>query len=431
VNQRVLLKGGRVIDPSQGIDERLDVIIQDGVVAEVAPRLAARGADVRDVQGCVVCPGLIDIHVHLREPGFEQKETIASGTRAAAAGGFTAVCCMPNTCPVNDNAGITRLILERAREGAAVRVYPIGAVTVGSRGEELSEYGDLRDAGCVALSDDGHPVASARIMRRALEYARAFDLTVVDHCEEPSLTEKAPMNEGPVSARLGLRGQPAASEAIMVERNVLLAEMTGGKVHIAHISTAAAVDAVRRGKARGVQVTAEAAPHHIVLTDAAVADLDYDTTTKMNPPLRGEADRLAVIEGLRDGTIDCIATDHAPHTIDDKRVEYDAAAFGIVGLETAVSLCLDRLVHADLLGLPELVALMSTRPARLFGLPGGSLALGSVADVTVLDPERVVRVDPEAFVSLGRNTPFTGWDLRGGPVLTLVAGRVVWEAKGS
>jgi dihydroorotase len=424
---RLVLKGGRVIDPSQGIDDRLDVLIEDGRITKLARPLTGRGRSV-DVRGLVICPGFIDLHCHLREPGREDKETIATGTRAAAAGGFTAVCAMPNTDPVNDRAGITRAILDRARADGVVRVHPIGAITRGSLGEELAEYGDLREAGCVAVSDDGRPVASARVMRRALEYARAFDLTVIDHCEEPTLAHGAAMNEGTVSTLLGLRGAPAAGEAIVVERDVLLAELTGGKVHIAHASAAASVDAVRRGKARGVRVTAEATPHHLLLVDAAVKDSGYDTSTKMNPPLRAEADRQALIEGLRDGTIDCIATDHAPHTVDDKKVEYDQAAFGVVGLETAVSLCLDRLVGAGILELAQLVSLLSTRPARVLGLPGGSLAPGSPADVTVLDLDRRVKVDPARFQSKGRNTPFAGWTLKGGPVLTVVDGRVVFSA---
>jgi dihydroorotase len=424
---RLVLKGGRVIDPSQGIDDRLDVLIEDGRITKLARPLTGRGRTV-DVRGLVICPGFIDLHCHLREPGREDKETIATGTRAAAAGGFTAVCAMPNTDPVNDRAGITRAILDRARADGVVRVHPIGAITRGSLGEELAEYGDLREAGCVAVSDDGRPVASARVMRRALEYARAFDLTVIDHCEEPTLAHGAAMNEGTVSTLLGLRGAPAAGEAIVVERDVLLAELTGGKVHIAHASAAASVDAVRRGKARGVRVTAEATPHHLLLVDAAVKDSGYDTSTKMNPPLRAEADRQALIEGLRDGTIDCIATDHAPHTVDDKKVEYDQAAFGVVGLETAVSLCLDRLVGAGILELAQLVSLLSTRPARVLGLPGGTLAPGSPADVTVLDLDRRVQVDPARFQSKGRNTPFAGWTLKGGPVLTVVDGRVVFSA---
>jgi dihydroorotase len=425
---RLLIRGGRVIDPAQGIDATQDVLINEDTVAEVGPRLSSRGAQVVEAKGLVVCPGFIDIHTHLREPGQEHKETIASGTRAAAAGGFTAVCAMPNTEPVNDNEGVTRLMVERARNEGAVRVYPIGAVTRGSRGEELAEFGDLREAGCVAVSDDGHPVADARVMRRALEYARAFDLVVIDHCEEPRLSDGTCMNEGQVSTHLGLRGEPTAGEAIMVERDVLLAELTGGRVHIAHISTAASVESVRRGKARGVRVTAEVTPHHLFLTDEAVRETGYDTSTKMKPPLRAEADRQAALAGLQSGAIDCIATDHAPHHVDDKKVEYDCAANGVVGLETAVALCLDRLVGQGVVDLPRLVALLSTNPARVLGLPGGTLAPGSPGDVTLLDPARKRQVDPSHFESKGRNTPFAGWILKGWPVATIVGGRVAWDA---
>jgi len=424
---RLLLRGGRVVDPAQGLDSTLDVMIADAMIEQVAPRIPPRGAQVLDMKGLVVCPGFIDIHTHLREPGREDKETIATGTRAAAAGGFTAVCAMPNTDPVNDTAGITRAILEKARAEGVVRVYPIGAISRGQKGEELAEYGDLKEAGCVAVSDDGRPVASARVMRRALEYAKAFDLVVVDHCEEPTLAEKACMNEGPVSTTLGLRGQPAAGEAIVVERDVLLAELTSGRVHVAHLSAGASVDAVRRGKARGVRVTAEATPHHLFLTDEAVRETGYDTNTKMNPPLRSEADRQAVVAGLRDGTIDCIATDHAPHTVDDKKVEFDQAANGIVGLETAVPLCLDRLVGTGLVELPHLVALLSANPARVLGLPGGTLAPGSPADLTVLDLTKKRQVDPARFESRSRNTPFGGWILKGWPAMTIVGGRVAWK----
>jgi dihydroorotase len=424
---RLLLKGGRVVDPAQGIDATLDVMISDASIEEVGPRVPPRGAQVVDVKGLVVCPGFIDIHTHLREPGREDKETIATGTRAAAAGGFAAVCAMPNTEPVNDTAGITRAILEKARAEGAVRVYPIGAITRGEKGEELAEYGDLKEAGCVAVSDDGRPVASARVMRRALEYAKAFDLVVIDHCEEPTLSEKACMNEGPVSTALGLRGVPAAGEAIMVERDALLAELTGGRLHVAHVSAAASVDAVRRAKARGVRITAEATPHHLFLTDEAVRETGYDTNTKMNPPLRSERDRESVVTGLLDGTIDCIATDHAPHTIDDKKVEFDQAANGVVGLETAVALCLDRLVGEGLVPLPHLVTLFSANPARVLGLPGGTLAPGSPADVTVLDLARKRQVDPARFESRSRNTPFAGWILKGWPAMTIVAGRVAWR----
>jgi dihydroorotase len=424
---RLLLRGGRVVDPAQGRDAGLDLLVVEGTIEEVGPRLAARGAQVLDLKGLVVCPGFIDLHTHLREPGREDKETIASGTRAAAAGGYTAVCAMPNTDPVNDTAGITRAILEKAAAEGAVRVYPIGAITRAQQGQELSEMGELREAGCVAVSDDGRPVASARVMRRALEYAKGFGLVVIDHCEEPTLAEKACMNEGTVSTLLGLRGQPAAGEAIVVERDVLLAELTGGRLHVAHLSAAASVDAVRRGKSRGVAVTAEATPHHLFLTDEAVRQSEYDTNTKMNPPLRSEADRQALVAGVQDGTVDCIATDHAPHTVDDKKVEYDVAANGVVGLETAVALCLDRLVGPGLIELPQLVSLLSSGPARVLGLPGGSLAPGSPADLTVLDLARRRQVDPDRFESRSRNTPFGGWILKGWPAMTIVGGRVVWK----
>jgi dihydroorotase len=431
MSARLLLKGGRVVDPARRVDDVLDVLLEDGAVAEVGAKVAARGAETVDVKGLVVCPGFIDLHTHLREPGREDKETVASGTRAAAAGGFTAVCAMANTEPVNDQAGITRAILERARAEGVVRVYPVGAITRGLQGQELAEYADLKDAGCVAFSDDGRPVASARVMRRALEYGKAFGLVLASHCEEPSLTEKAVMNEGPVATFLGLRGAPAAAETIAVERDIRLAELTGGRLHIAHVSTAGAVDAVRRAKAAGLRVTAEATPHHLLLTDQAVRESEYDTATKTNPPLRTEADRQALLAGLRDGTIDAIATDHAPHTVDDKKVEYDLAAFGVVGLETAVALCLDRLVSARLLDLFRLVELLSTGPARVFGLPGGTLAPGSPADVTVLDLQKKRSVEPARFFSKGRSTPFAGWSLKGWPVLSVVGGRVAYRDLGS
>jgi len=427
VSARLLLKGGRVVDPSRHVDDTLDVLLEDGAVAEVGGRVAARGAEVVDVKGLVVCPGFIDLHAHLREPGGEDKETIATGTRAAAAGGFTAVCAMANTEPVNDQAGITRAILERARAEGVVRVYPVGAITRGLSGVELAEYADLKEAGCVGFSDDGRPVADAHVLRRALEYAKAFGLTLVDHCEEPSLSDKAVMNEGPVSTWLGLRGMPAAAETIAVERDLRLAELTGGRLHLAHVSSAGSVDAIRRAKAAGLRVTAEVTPHHLLLTDQAVRDSQYDTATKVNPPLRAEADRQALLTALRDGTIDAIATDHAPHTVDDKKVEYDRAAFGVVGLETAVALCLDRLVGGQIVDLPRLVALLSSGPARVFGLPGGTLAPGSPADVTVLDLQKKRTVDPARFFSKGRSTPFAGWTLKGWPVLTVVGGRVAWR----
>jgi len=429
MTQTLLIRGGRVIDPSARMDTRADVLIENGRIAQIGDGLKAKGAETFDATGCLVTPGFIDLHTHLREPGREDKETIATGALAAAAGGFTAVCAMPNTTPVNDSASTTRFILETARREAVVRVYPIGAITRGSKGEELSEYGDLKSAGCIAVSDDGHPVQNARVMRRALEYARTFNLPVIDHCEDRDLSKGGAMNEGPVSVALGIPAAPAVSETIMVERDVLLAEFTGSHVHIAHISTAGAVDAVRRGKARGVRVTAEATPHHLVLTDEAVRAHDYDPITKMNPPLRSEEDRQAVIAGLLDGTIDAIATDHAPHTTEDKVCEFDCAAFGIVGLETAFALCHDGLVKPGTLDIVRLIQLLTAGPARALGLPGGSLEKGQPADITVIDPSEVRTVKPESFRGKSRNSPFLASQLTGWPVATLVEGAIVYRSR--
>jgi dihydroorotase len=425
----LLIRGGRVIDPKQRLDARVDVLIENGRIVQIGDGLKAKGAEILEAKGLVVCPGFIDIHTHLREPGREDKETIETGARAAAAGGFTAVCAMPNTIPVNDNASTTRFIVETAKRDAVVRVYPIGAITRGSKGEELSEYGDLKAAGCIAVSDDGRPVQNARVMRRALEYARTFGLPVIDHCEDLDLSKGGAMNEGAVSVALGIPSAPHVSETIMVERDVLLAEYTGSHVHIAHISTAGAVDAVRRGKARGVRVTAEATPHHLVLTDEAVREHDYDPVTKMNPPLRSEEDRQAVIAGLLDGTIDAIATDHAPHTSEEKVCEFDCAAFGIVGLETAFALCHDRLVKAGVLDLTRLVQLLTLGPARALGLPGGTLERGQPADVTLIDPSEARTVGAESFRGKSRNSPFVSMTLVGWPVTTIVDGAVVFSSR--
>ncbi len=427
--QALLIRGGRVIDPASRLDGRVDVLIENGRIAQIGDGLKARNAEVFDAAGCVVTPGFIDIHTHLREPGREDKETIATGSQAAAAGGFTAVCAMPNTTPVNDSASTTRFIVETAKREALVRVYPIGAITRGSKGEELSEYGDLKSAGCVAVSDDGRPVQNARVMRRALEYARTFGLPVIDHCEDLDLSKGGAMNEGAISVAMGIPSAPHVSETIMVERDVLLAEFTGSHVHIAHISAAGAVDAVRRGKARGVRVTAEATPHHLTLTDEAVRAHDYDPVTKMNPPLRSEEDRQAVIAGLLDGTIDAIATDHAPHTTEEKVCEFDCAAFGIVGLETAFALCHDRLVKSGVLDLTRLVQLLTVGPARALGLPGGTLEKGQAADLTIFDPAEVRTVKPESFRGKSRNSPFVSMTLTGWPVATLVEGAIVFRSR--
>ncbi len=427
--QSLLIRGGRVIDPASRLDARVDVLVENGRISQIGDGLKAKHAEVFDAAGLVVTPGFIDIHTHLREPGREDKETIATGALAAAAGGFTAVCAMPNTTPVNDSGSTTRFIVETAKREAVVRVYPIGAITRGSMGEELSEYGDLKAAGCIAVSDDGRPVQNARVMRRALEYARTFGLPVIDHCEDLDLSKGGAMNEGAVSVALGIPSAPHVSETIMVERDVLLAEYTGSHVHIAHISTAGAVDAVRRGKARGVRVTSEATPHHLILTDEAVREHDYDPVTKMNPPLRSEEDRKAVIAGLLDGTIDAIATDHAPHTTEEKICEFDCAAFGIVGLETAFALCHDGLVNTGLLDITRLVQLLTLGPARALGLPGGTLEKGQPADITIFDPAEVRTVKPESFRGKSRNSPFVSRTLTGWPVATIVAGVVVFRAK--
>ena len=422
----VLLRGGRVIDPSRRFDQTADLLVQDGKIAAVGAGLGAPdGADVRDVTGLVVAPGLVDVHVHLREPGSEDEETIASGARAAAAGGFTAVCAMPNTDPVTDNQAAVGFIVRQSQRAGRARVYPIGAVSVGQRGAQLAEFGEMVGAGAVAVSDDGKPVVSGHLMRTALEYARTFDLVVADHCEEPTLAAGGVMHEGLVSARLGLKGIPAAAEEIMVSRDILLAELTGGHVHLCHMSTRGSVDLIRRAKELGIRVTAEVTPHHLTLTDAACER--YDTNAKMNPPLREAADIAALRRGLKEGVIDCIASDHAPHAYDEKDAAFDDAPFGIVGLETAFGVAHSELVRGGVLTLPELVARMSTRPAELFHLSGGTLAPGVAGDVCVLDVTAPWVVQPADFHSKSRNTPFAARELVGRAVLTLVAGRVAHE----
>jgi dihydroorotase len=423
-----LLKGGRVVDPVNGIDGVRDVLIDEGRIARVGANLPAEGAEVVEIPaGLIVCPGFIDMHVHLREPGQEHKETVATGTASAVAGGFTAVACMPNTTPVNDNANVTSLILARAAEAGLARVYPIGAVSKGSKGELLADIAELRQAGCVAITDDGHPVASALLLRRALEYAGMFDMPVIEHCEDPSLKGDGVAHEGYHAAALGLRGIPGAAEALGVERGVLLAELTGSRFHVAHMSARTSMRAVRKGKEAGVRVTCEVAPHHFTLTDESLAvPVPYDTNVKMNPPLREAADRDAMLDGLRDGTVDVIATDHAPHHYDEKKVEFDRAPFGIVGLETAVPLSLDRLVHAGVIGIPRLVELLSVNPARILRVPGGSLSEGAPADITIIAPDMAVRIDASRLRSRSKNTPFGGWQLRGGVAATIVAGRTVF-----
>ncbi len=429
-----LLKGGRVVDPANGRDGVFDVLIDGDRIVRVGRDLPVE-ADVMVVEvpsGLVVCPGLIDMHVHLREPGQEHKETIATGTAAAVAGGFTAVACMPNTHPVNDNAGVTEYILKKAAEANLARVYPIGAVSRGQDGEQLADIAELRQAGCVALSDDGRPVATALLMRRALEYAGMFKMPVIEHCEDPSLKAGGVAHEGYHASTLGLHGIPGEAESIMALRDISLAELTGGCVHIAHMSARQTLDAVRYGKARGARVTCEVTPHHLVLTDEMlVSPIPYDTNVKMNPPLRASEDRDAMLAGLADGSVDVIATDHAPHHYDEKHVEFDRAPFGITGLETAVSLCLDRLVHAGVISLARLIELLSVNPAKILGVAGGSLAAGAPADLTILAPDLAVTVSVARMRSKAKNTPFDGWQLRGGVAATIVGGRVVYEGVGS
>src|SRR5580765_4671094 len=389
-----LLKGGRLVDPANGRDGMFDVLIDDGRIARVGRDLPADGAAVVDIpSGYIVCPGLIDMHVHLREPGQEHKETVATGTAAAVAGGFTAVACMPNTSPVNDNAGVTGYILSKAAEANLARVYPIGAVSRGQKGEELADIAELKHAGCVAVTDDGHPVATAMLMRRALEYTSMFDMPVIEHCEEQTLKADGVAHEGFQASALGLRGIPGVAESIMAQRDIALVELTRGAVHIAHMSARQTLDAVRYGKSRGARVTCEVTPHHFVLNDEMLGSpRPYDTNVKMNPPLRDERDRAAMLTGILDGTVDAIATDHAPHHYDEKRVEFDQAPFGITGLETAVSLCLDHLVHGRAMTLSRFVELLSVNPARILNVAGGSLGEGTRADVTILAPDLRVTV---------------------------------------
>ena len=417
----LLIKNGHIIDPANKVDEKLDLLVSDGKVAKFGKpgSIAANGAEVVDAAGKLVVPGLIDMHVHLREPGYEYKETVATGTAAAKAGGFTAVCCMPNTNPVNDNRSVTELILSQAARGGC-RVYPIGAITKGSKGEELAEMGELHEAGCVGISDDGRPVMSAAVMRRAMEYSKIFDIAVVSHCEDAGLAAKGVMNEGFVATELGLRGIPNAAEDVMTGRDIALAELTGARLHICHVSTAGAVRLIREAKQRGVRVTAETCPHYFTLTDEAVRG--YNTMAKMNPPLRTAEDGAAIKQGLRDGTLDVIATDHAPHGADEKSVEFDAAPFGIVGLETSVGLSL-RLVTEGVLTMNDLIMRMSAAPGRIIK-KGGTLTIGASADITIIDPNEEWIVKAAEFRSRSRNTPFDGWKLKGRAVKTIVGGRI-------
>jgi dihydroorotase len=424
----ILIRSGRVVDPSRGVDEVTDLFLADGKVQALGRDLGRPDdAVIVNAGAMVVAPGLIDLHVHLREPGQEDIETVATGAMAAAAGGFSAVCAMPNTDPVTDNQAAVGFIVSQAQRAAKARVYPIGAVSLGQKGQQLAEFGELVGAGAVAVSDDGKPVVSSHLMRTALEYARTFGIPVADHCEDPTLAAGGAMHEGLVSTRLGLKGVPAAAEEIMVARDILLAELTGGHVHLCHMSTRGSVELIRRAKEKGLRVTAEACPHHFTLTHEACEG--YNTNAKMNPPLREPEDREAIRQALRDGTIDVICTDHAPHHYDAKEREFDDAPNGIIGLETALGLAVTELLDPGLLTLSDLVRRMSEMPARIFNLPGGTLAPGSSADVVVLDPAAEWTVCPDEFFSRSRNTPFAGRRLRGRAETTIVRGQVVFSRR--
>ncbi len=422
---RLLIKNGRVIDPASGLDARRDVLLENGRVAAIEPHIEAGDAEQYDASGEIVAPGFLDIHVHLREPGIEHAETIETGSKAAAAGGFTSICCMPNTSPVNDSPTVTSFIVERARRYAPVRVFPIGAITKDSDGENLAEIGAMRLAGAVAISDDGKPVMNSRVMRRAMEYAGSFDMTVIDHCEDLNLSLGGDIHEGVQSVRLGLRGIPGSSEDVMVARDIILAESLGARVHIAHISTARSIEMVREARARGSRVTCEVTPHHFALTDADIAS--YDSNYKMKPPLRNHCDIDAAIAGIVDGTIDAIATDHAPHTGNSKMQEFERCPFGITGLETALGLSLEKLYHPGKIDLMRLVELFSSGPARVMGLEGGKLSVGGPADVTVFSLEREWLFDVNNTLSKSKNSPFDQRLFRGGPSATVVNGTLVWE----
>ena len=425
---KLLIKNGHLIDPVEGQNSGRNLLIDDGRVAGWLGQNETAPADIEvfDASGLVVAPGFIDMHVHLREPGQEHKETIASGCSAAVAGGWTSICPMPNTNPVNDNAAITRYMIEQAERAHLANVFPIGAVTKSSDGSELAEMGEMKAAGAVAVSDDGRPVPNAGIMRRAMQYARDFDLPVVDHCEDKSLSSGGVMHEGRISLLLGLKGMPALAEDIDVVRDILLAKDTGAHVHIAHVSTLGAIEAVRRAKHEGINVTCEVTPHHFTLTDRAVEG--YDTNTKMSPPLRSEEHREAIVEGIKDGTIDTIATDHAPHHSDEKALEYDRSPFGITGLETAVGLAFNELIHKGVIDLVRMVEMCSSNPARIFRLAGrGTLAVGSIADITLLDPNWDWTYSNSDSRSKSRNSPFDGWSFHGAAIATFVSGKLVYR----
>ncbi|AEE92567.1 Dihydroorotase [Tepidanaerobacter acetatoxydans Re1] len=420
-----LLKGARVIDPSQNTDTTSDVLIVDGRIAAVKDEIEISDAKVIDLSGMIVTPGLIDIHVHFRDPGYEYKEDIESGSMSAAVGGFTAAACMPNTKPPIDNAALVQYVKSKASKAGKIKLLPIGCVSKGQEGKEIAEMGDMAQAGAVAFSDDGKPIADSALMRKAMVYASMFDKVIIDHCEDPFLFEGGQINEGYISTLLGLAGIPAAAEEIMVARNILIAREMGTRVHIAHVSTEGSLRLIRQAKSEGVKVSCEVTPHHLTLTEKAV--MGYDTNAKVNPPLRTQSDIDALLEGLKDGTIDAIATDHAPHHMDEKDMEFDKAAFGMVGLETALGVILTHIVKEGVLSLNAAIEKMTSGPAKVLGLDMGTLKIGAPADITVIDPNRVWTVDKNKFFSKGRNTPFDGWRLTGKAVLTMVDGRIVYS----
>ena len=421
---RLLVKGGRVIDPANNIDEIADVLVIDGKIAAIGKELSPDGnEDIVDAEGKIVCPGFIDIHVHLRDPGYEYKEDIITGSKAAAVGGFTTVCCMPNTDPVVDEGIVAEYILRKSKEAGLVNVLPAGSITKNLEGEGLSEMAELAQAGCVGFSDDGKPVVKSDLMRHAMDYARMLDLPVLSHCEDLALSRNGLMHEGYYSTLYGLQGIPAAAEEIMVARDVRLAGITRARLHLCHVSTEGSLRIIEQAKAAGISVTCEVTPHHLTLTDEMVGD--YDTDTKVNPPLRSEHDVKALVDAVASGLVDCIATDHAPQNIESKDCEYANASFGISGLETAVAVIMDRLVHPGLLRITDMVRLFTVGPGRILGLDSGTLTPGSKADITIIDPDAKRRVDPSTFYSKGKNTPFKGMELCGWPWMTIREGRVI------
>ena len=427
---RLLIKNGRVVDPSSGTDKRLDVLIEKGKITQIKPKITVPGAKLIDASGLIGAPGFIDMHVHLREPGQEDKETIATGALAAARGGFTSIACMPNTDPVNDNRGVTEYVLSEAKKNAAVNIFPIASITKGEKGEELTDMADLIDGGAIAFSDDGMPVQNSQVMRRALEYSKILNTVIIDHCENKDLSADGVMHEGYYSYLFGLRGIPASSEETMVSRDIILANRADAAIHIAHLSVKGAVELVKEAKRKKVKVTAEVTPHHLFLTDSLIES--YDTHLKVNPPLRSKEDARALKQALKNGTIDVFATDHAPHTVDEKDVEFDKAPFGINGLETAVPLLLDKLVNKKIISLLRFVEMISTNPALILKLENkGRISVGADADLTILSLEKEIVVDVDSFKSKSRNNPFQGWELRGGPEMTIVGGKIVYSSSSS